>query len=76
MNPLTIMEDIAMTEIRTCEKLLRALKESSSREPSFDRLDKQRISFVMGSLPDRNSMSRDDVQIVLERQEGRKLAAG
>lgn len=65
-----------MTELRTNEALLNALQKASSRSPSFDQLDKQRLSFVMGALPENNGMTREEVQQVLERQEGRKLAAG
>ena len=64
-----------MTGLRTNEALLKALTDASSRSPSFDQLDKQRLSFVMGALPDGNGMTREEVQNVLEKQEGRKLAA-
>ncbi|MFN7319604.1 MAG: hypothetical protein ACK5TM_01020 [Methylobacterium sp.] len=74
MNRRQMMEK-PMTELRTSEALLTALKEASSRSPSFDQLDKQRLSFVMGALPEDNKMTRDEVQNVLERQEGRKLTA-
>lgn len=65
-----------MTGLRTNEALLKALQESSSRKPSFEQLEKQRLSFVMGALDDDNEMTREEVQDVLERQEGRKIAAG
>lgn len=64
-----------MTELRTNEALLRALEKAASRTPSYTQMDKQRLSFVMGALPEDNKMTRDQVQSVLERQEGRKLAA-
>lgn len=69
-------KEMQMGEIHTSKSLLRALEEGASRTPSFDQLEKQRLSFVMGSLPERNSMTREQVQSVLERQEGRKIAAG
>ena len=65
-----------MTNIQTNNALLRALERATSRTPSFDQLDKQRLSFVMGVLPEDNRMTREEVQHALERQEGRKLAAG
>ncbi len=65
-----------MTELRTNEALLDALRRASPRTPSFDQLDKQRLSFVMGALPEENDMTREEVQEALERQEGKKLAAG
>ena len=64
-----------MTELHTDEALLEALERLTSRSPSFELFDKQRISFVMGALPDNNSMTREEVQGVLERQKGRKVAA-
>ena len=64
-----------MTELRTSEALLRALEKAATRTPSFTQMDKQRLSFVMGALPEDNKMTREQVQSVLERQEGRKLAA-
>jgi hypothetical protein len=65
-----------VTEIQTNQVLLDALEKASSRTPSFDEMDKQRLSFVMGALPEGNDMTREEVQEVLERQEGRKLAVG
>jgi hypothetical protein len=65
-----------MTELRTNEALLAALRDASPRSPTFDQLDKQRLSFVMGALPEENEMTREEVQEALERQEGRKLASG
>lgn len=64
-----------MTDLRTDEALLRALQKAASRTPSFEQLERQRLSFVMGALPDDNKMTREQVQSVIERQEGRKLAA-
>lgn len=64
-----------MTELRTDEALLRALERAASQTPTINQIDKQRISFVMGALPTDNEMTREQVQSVLERQEGRKLVA-
>lgn len=65
-----------MTNLRTDEGLLNALKRASSRTPSFDQLERQRLSFVMGALPDDNDMTREEVQSVIEQQEGRRLIVG
>lgn len=62
-----------MTELRTSEALLKALEESSPRHPLPDQLERQRLSFVMGSLDDDNDMTREEVQSVLEKQDGRAL---
>lgn len=62
-----------MTGLRTNEALLRALENSSPRNPSQGQLETQRLSFVMGSLDDENEMTREEVQSVLEKQDGRAL---
>ncbi|TIL71972.1 MAG: hypothetical protein E5Y59_03130 [Mesorhizobium sp.] len=62
-----------MTTIRTNEALLRALEKSSSRSLSHDQFEKQRLSFVMGALDDENDMTREQVEQVLERQDGGQL---
>lgn len=62
-----------MNNLHTDKALLKALKESSSYAPTSDQIDRQRLSFVMGALPDGNEMTREEVQEVLERQEGRPL---
>ena len=61
-----------MTELRTNEALLKALRNSSPRNPQPEQLEKQRL-FVMGALDDENDMTREEVQSVLEKQEGRSL---
>jgi hypothetical protein len=63
-----------MNELRTDQALLRALERASSRSPSQAELAKQRISFIMGSLSQDSSMTREQVEGVLSRQEGRKRA--
>lgn len=60
-----------MTELRTSKTLLQALKKASPRYPLHDQLERQRLSFVMGALDDNNDMTRDEVQSVLEKQDGR-----
>lgn len=72
---IATQQGMPMTELRTNEALLRALENAASRKPSLSQIDKQRLSFVMGSLPEDNKMTREQVQSVLERQEGRKLSA-
>ncbi|MCW2310276.1 hypothetical protein [Rhodobium gokarnense] len=62
-----------MTKLRTSDALLKALEESSPRRPSRAQMEKQRLSFVMGSLDEENDMTREEVQSVLEQQDGRAL---
>lgn len=64
-----------MTELRTSEALLRALEKFSPRYPQPSQLETQRLSFVMGALDDENEMTREEVQSVLEKQDGRSINA-
>ena len=52
-----------MTQLHTNEDFLATLRNASTENP--DR--QQRISFIMGSLPDENSMTREQVENVLDR---------
>lgn len=62
-----------MTGLRTSEALLDALQKSSSRVLSHERMEQQRLSFVMGSLDDENDMTREQVEQALERQDSGHL---
>lgn len=62
-----------MTGLRTSEALLDALQKSSSRALSHERMEQQRLSFVMGSLDDENDMTREQVEQALERQDSGHL---
>jgi hypothetical protein len=61
-----------MSDLRTDESLLAALRKATSRTPSHDQIERQRISFIMGALSDDSDMTREQIQDVLERQEGKK----
>ncbi len=52
-----------MTKIHTDQRFLDRLREASSKQPHYE----QRVSFVMGSLPDENDMTQEQVERVLER---------
>lgn len=61
-----------MPELETAKALLDALRQASSHNPTAEELQRQRVSFIMGSLKPNSSVTRDRVQKVLEQQEGRK----
>jgi hypothetical protein len=63
-----------MTELRTRESLLSALKLAASRRPTAEELQKQRISFIMGSINDKSTVTRARISEVLAAQEGKKTA--
>jgi hypothetical protein len=61
-----------MTKLKTDESLLETLRSAAAHEPSADELHAQRISFIMGSLKDDSTVSREKVSQVLADQEGKK----
>lgn len=63
-----------MTELKTNEDLLKALRNSATRVPTAEELEKQRVSFVMGSLGRKSTATRSQVQEMLAKQEGKKRA--
>lgn len=64
-----------MTELRTDPAVLSALRRVTRRNPSLEQIEQQRISFVMGVLPESNDMTREEVQGVLDRQRGETRGA-
>lgn len=62
-----------MTSIRTNEALLKALEKSAAHPLSHERMNQQRISFVMGALDDDNDMTREQVERVLDHQDSGQL---
>ena len=52
-----------MTQLHTSEAFLATLRKSSTENPD----GKQRVSFILGSLPDGNNMTREQVKSVLDR---------
>jgi hypothetical protein len=61
-----------MTDLKTSESLLSALRRAATRTPSAEEIEQQRVSFIMGSLSERSSVTRARVQEVLAQQEGKK----
>lgn len=59
-----------MGELKTDEGLLRALQRAASQDLTADEVRRQRISFVVGSLKDSNTVSKERVRSVLDKQEG------
>jgi len=61
-----------MTNLKTKESTLNALQQASRRPLTAEELQKQRVSFIMGSLKKESPVTRAKVQEVLAEQEGRK----
>ena len=64
-----------MTDLKTSQSLLDALREASSRPVSPEELHAQRVSFIMGSVKADSGITREQVQQVLAKQEGSKKAS-
>ena len=62
-----------MTELKTSESLLGALRKASKRMPSADELKKQRVSFIMGSLSQNSGVTRARVEELLATHEGERV---
>ena len=65
-----------MPELHTDKGLLRALEKASTRSQTFEQSEAQRLSFVMGSLPKGNAMTKAEVKDALDRHEGRTKKHG
>jgi hypothetical protein len=63
-----------MTDLKTSQTLLDALKEATGRPVSSEELHAQRVSFIMGSVKAKSGITREQVQQVLAKQEGSKKA--
>ena len=54
-----------MSDLHTDEKLLAALKEAATRTISRAEAQKQRVSFIMGSVDDESGVTRERVEKAL-----------
>jgi hypothetical protein len=61
-----------MTGLRANTALLDRLRQASQRRPSAEEIRKQRVSFIMGSLKPDSTVSRERIEQVLDKHEGRK----
>jgi molecular chaperone DnaK (HSP70) len=63
-----------MTELKTKESTLAALEEAASRRLTAAEIQKQRISFIMGSLDAKSPITREKVEKLLAEQRGAQAA--
>jgi hypothetical protein len=61
-----------MTDLKTNESLLSALRAATTRTPTAEELNKQRVSFIIGTLKESSGVTRSKVQEVLDKQEGKR----
>jgi hypothetical protein len=64
-----------MIELKTKESTLKALKKAAGRRLTPEEIHKQRISFIMGSLDAKSSITREKVEKLLAEQRGVKAAS-
>ena len=58
------------TELKTDAELLRRLAEAARHQMTREELRLQRISFILGSMPEDSTVTRQQVEAVLEKAEG------
>jgi hypothetical protein len=61
-----------MTNLHTSPELLTRLRTASKRRVTAEEIQKQRVSYVIGSLGSQTDVTREKVQKVLNSQEGKK----
>ena len=64
----------AVTKLKTKESTLQALQSAARRTLTPEEIQKQRVSFVMGSLDSESPVTREKVERLLAEQQGVKAA--
>lgn len=60
--------------IKTDSALMQKLQSAAKRSLSPTELHKQRVSFILGNLPKDSNVTREQVEKVLDRLEGKKAS--
>lgn len=63
-----------MGDVKTNAKFLEELRSSAGRAMTAEEIRRQRESFIMGSVSDKSSMTREQVRRILDEREGRKAS--
>lgn len=63
-----------MTELKTEATLLSRLLDAAKKELTEEEIRRQRVSFIMGSIGEKNHATRAKVTEILAHHEGRKSA--
>jgi len=64
-----------MTELQTKPALLAALKKAAARPLTEREARQQRVSFILGMVSDKSNVTREKVEQVLAKQEGKVVRA-
>lgn len=60
-----------MPEAKTDQALIDALTEAAKRPLTTEEIRKQRVSFILGSLGNDSTITKEQVETVLNKLEGR-----
>lgn len=58
------------TDLKTDPRLLLSLEQAAKRQMTKDELRLQKISFVMGNMPRESTLTRKQVEDILDNAEG------
>ena len=59
-------------DIKTNADLLRRLREAAGKTLTAEELRAQRLSFILGNLPKDSTVTRDEIEEILDQIEGEK----
>lgn len=59
-----------MTDLQTDDRLLQALRKAASRGATEEEIHKQRISFIISNLSKDSSITRAQIEKVVEQDSG------
>jgi hypothetical protein len=62
-----------MVFTKTEKGLLKSLERETRRHLTSSQVEKQRLSFVMGSMPSKGTITRDEVKNILDSHNGRAI---
>lgn len=63
-----------MTNLQTDQGLINRLKVAAARELTAEEVNKQRISYILGTLKDESTVTRSKIRDVLAEHEGKSAA--
>lgn len=64
-----------MTNLWTDQALIKRLELAAAHELTAEEVNKQRISYILGTLKDESTVTRSKIREVLAEHEGKKSAA-
>jgi hypothetical protein len=59
-----------MNEIKTDERLLRAVRNAAKHKQTPEESHRQRVSYIIGALGRRSGITKEKIEQILARQDG------